>query len=476
MPREKTRSIANMTANWSNPPRVDFTAMLNQTASDSEESFDVSVVQLMCFPLIIAFGLIGNTLICVAVRRRSRLRIIDCFILNLAATDLATCMISIPFDFVEVLTGNWPFGSILCKVVYPLQTILISVSVYTLLCMSLERRRTIIRPFKPKVKIWRVFIVILILWVFSVFLVAPYIAILDVGYTNNSSDCQEHWPENTYAKAYTLSLFIVIFLLPLFAITANYVTISSKLWKDIERIRKAIGEVPSQGKKHLIKARAQRNMRIVKIFVLAVVVFGLCMVPYHIMWIWHDYGSGSHYKHFGTILVFCNILTYSNSAINPFIFVFLHSRYCKDILALLPCGTCRSRLCIFHTNTSKKHFKNYTKKKRNAYTKRTGAFRRRNDPNARDEVFYHGQPWSNTALIRAEAWNAESVGKPNRQRLKSWRRICQMEYLKEAKEGEKDLELNIEPVIRPRKPRVNFGGERIIHIDEYNNVEMESAI
>lgn len=463
-----------MTSNWSNLSR-DFTAIFNQTASDSEESFDVSVVQLMCFPLIIAFGLIGNTLICVAVRRRSRLRIIDCFILNLAATDLATCMISIPFDFVEVLAGNWPFGSFLCKVVYPLQTILISVSVYTLLCMSLERRRAIIRPFKPKVKVCRVFVVIFLLWIFSVFLMAPYIVILDVGYINNTSHCQEHWPEDVHAKAFTLSLFIVIFLLPLFAITANYVTISSKLWKDIQRIRKAIGEVPNQGKKHLIKARAQRNMRIVKIFVLAVVVFALCMVPYHIMWIWHDYGSGSNYKHFSTILVFCNILTYSNSAINPFIFVFLHSRYCKDILALLPCGSCRCRLSIFNNNTSKRHIKNYTKKKRNAFTQRTGAFRRRNDrPEnyARNDGFFHGQTWSNAALLRGEPWNGDSGENPKRQRLNSWRRFCQMEY---PKKEEKELEPHVE-VIRPRKPRVNFGGERIIHIDEHNNVEMESAI
>lgn len=464
-----------MASNWSNLSR-DFSAMSNQTAaSDPEASFDVSIVQLMCFPLIIAFGLIGNTLICVAVRRRSRLRIIDCFILNLAATDLATCLISIPFDFVEVLLGNWPFGSFLCKVVYPLQTILISVSVYTLLCMSLERRRAIIRPFKPKVKVYRVFVVIFLLWIFSVFLVAPYIVILDVGYVNNTSLCKEHWLQDVHAKAFTLSLFVVIFLLPLFAITANYVTISSKLWKDIQRIRKAIGEVPSQGKKHLIKARAQRNMRIVKIFVLAVVVFALCMVPYHIMWIWHDYGSGSNYKHFHTILVFCNIVTYSNSAINPFIFVFLHSRYCKDISALLgPCSSssCRNRIPIFNTDPSKKRIKTYKKKRRNAYTQRAGALRRRNDTlknHAREDGFFQGQTWSNTALLRGEVWN-ERTGNLKKQGFKSLKRFCHIEYPKNEEQ-----ELDVE-VIRPRKPKVNFGGERIIHIDEHYNVEMESAL
>ena len=100
-------------------------------------------------------------------------------------------------------------------------------------------------------------------------------------------------------------------------------------------MRKVIeGDNKSSVKKPLTQARAQRNMRVVKIFIIVVIVFALCMLPVHITWIWYDFGSGKIYQvSFGTIIVFCNILVYANSAINPFIFVFLHRRYCKDIFS-----------------------------------------------------------------------------------------------------------------------------------------------
>ena len=285
-----------------------------------------TIIQVACLPLIIAAGLIGNTLICVAVWKRTKLRAIDCFILNLAITDLGICVISIPFDFVEILSTRWPFGRALCKMVYPLQTVLVAVSVYTLLCMSLERHRAVIRPFKPKIKSKKTFGIIIFGWVFSLILVTPYVNTLDV---KSSGFCAETWSK-TYIRMFTLFVFVIEYLMPMFVITGAYVKISQKLCKDIQRIRKATGSY-ERGKKPHAEARSHRNMRIVKIFIFAVIAFAFCMLPTHVMWIWSGFGNGSSYKHFGSILVFCNILMYSNSAINPFIFVFLHRRYCRGL-------------------------------------------------------------------------------------------------------------------------------------------------
>lgn len=420
----------------------------NKTEVEQGTQFDIRTVQLMCFPIIIVVGLVGNTLICIAVRRRSRLRVTDCFILNLAITDLATCLISIPFDFVEVLHGEWPFDSNLCKTVYPLQTILISVSVYTLLCMSLERRRAIIRPFMPKFKRWRVFWGICVVWVFSISLMGPYVAILDVKNTNSSRECIEKWPENNHAKVFTLAVFFVLFLLPLFAITTNYLTISLKLWKDIQRIKKAIGKSPNQGKRQLVKARAQRNMRIVKIFVLAVIVFAVCLVPNHFMWIWHDFGSGSNYKHFTTVLVFCNILIYANSAINPFIFISLHSRYCKDIANFFPC--CRMDFWLFlcsKTKAARERYRKYRRNKRFSLARRKALRGQRNKANK-------------LAYLRGSRWERRCESSSSRSEICNYNK--QFEFPKTADRNRLDYDF----VERKRKPRVNFGGEKVFHIQD----------
>lgn len=306
-------------------------------ASTSTEEFDrLAIIQLMCFPIISAAGLVGNLLICFAVSKRQRLRITDIFILNLASTDLGTCVVSVPFDFVEILTKQWPFGNVLCKTVYPLQTILLAVSVYTLLLMSWERHRSVLVPFKPKLKASRANTILLFLWIACICLVGPYIAILRTEKdASGKTQCNEKWPKPYHPKVFTLVVFIALYVLPLFVITANYIKISHKLWRDIQRMRKVIeGDNKSSVKKPLTQARAQRNMRVVKIFIIVVIVFALCMLPVHIMWIWYDFGSGKIYQvSFGTIIVFCNILVYANSAINPFIFVFLHRRYCKDIFS-----------------------------------------------------------------------------------------------------------------------------------------------
>lgn len=226
---------------------------------------------------------------------------------------------------------QWPFGSVLCKTVYPLQTILMAVSVYTLLFMSWERHRSVMPPLKPKLKAKRAVAVVFFLWIASVSLVGPYIAILRVETADGRAECSESWPQAYHPKVFTLVVFIALYVLPLFVITANYIRISQKLWRDIERMQRAIGDKNGNSKKPLTQARAQRNMRIVRIFIIVVIAFSLCMLPNHIMWIWYDFGTGREYESFNTFIVFCFILVYSNSAINPFIFVFLHRRYCKGM-------------------------------------------------------------------------------------------------------------------------------------------------
>ena len=290
---------------------------------DLNRSKALIILQLLFYFTIVVVGSVGNTLICLAILGREKRKTSEYFILNLAITDLATSVISIPLDIIERLAGYWPFGSFLCKVVYPLQTILMAVSVSTLLAMSLERHRAIMYPLKPRMKGRKPIIIILVIWLASTFLVFPYIFVLGL----DDVFCVEHWPNTHYAKAYTISVFIVLYLCPLCGITIAYVRIGRKLYRDIKKIKVVVAD-SERGLigKQVLRTRAHRNVRIVKIFVTAVIAFGLCMLPNHIMWLWHDYGDGYRSKYFSNVLVFTNILVYVNSSINPFIFGTLQAR------------------------------------------------------------------------------------------------------------------------------------------------------
>ena len=61
------------------------------------------------------------------------------FIVNLAAADLSVLLICIPFDFGEQVTHKWPYGGFLCRLIYPLQTMATTASVFTLVAISLNR-------------------------------------------------------------------------------------------------------------------------------------------------------------------------------------------------------------------------------------------------------------------------------------------------------------------------------------------------
>ena len=284
----------------------------------------VAIFQLVCYSIIMLIGAVGNSLICLTVLGQSKRKPCEYFILNLAITDLAASIISVPLDIAEKLAGYFPFGTFLCKIVYPLQTIIMTVSVATLLAMSLERHRAIIHPLKPRVQTQMTVFVIVLFWIVSVLLISPYITILK----HDGAKCNENWPGDQYIKAYTLLLFVLLYILPLSVITVTYVQVGRKLCEENKRLENIFTDSGRCNVGRLIlKKRAQRNNRIVKIFVTAVVAFAVCMLPNHIIWLWHDYG-GSESSIIYQLFPFGPILVYANSCINPFIFGTLHPHCC----------------------------------------------------------------------------------------------------------------------------------------------------
>lgn len=292
--------------------------------SEITDNKGIKITQLFFYVLIAVVGAVGNTMICFSILNRTQRKMSENFILNLAVTDLAVSTISIPLDVIERVSEFWPYGAVLCKIVYPFQTILMAVSVATLLAMSLERHRVIIYPFKPRIKGHSSRIIIAVTWIGSIILVSPYILVLSY----EDHNCIELWPNGTlFVRIYTMSVFVVLYICPLIVISIAYSLVGAKLYRDIKRLRGIFspGNRTRNGQR-MIKCRAQRNLRIVKIFIAAVFAFAVCFLPTHVMWLWHDFGSGSETNYFTTLLVFANILVYANSCINPFIFGTLQSQ------------------------------------------------------------------------------------------------------------------------------------------------------
>lgn len=300
---------------------------LTKQSLDEELSKDLlTVIQIVCYAAILVAGSIGNMILIITTALKRNRKTSQYFILNLATVDLLTCMLSIPFDITLLLLGSWPFGPVLCRVVYPLQTLFMAVSVATLLCMALERHRAIIHPLKPKIQGKIILIVITLAWVISIGLVSPYAAALKM----KDGECIENWPNNNliYPKSFTLCVFLLLYMLPLCIISVAYARIGLRLRTQGQKGKYFVG---ANSQRMSAKIRTRQNVRIAKVFVIVVVAFAVCFMPFQVMWMWNDFGNGQEWKHFNTFLTFANVMVYANSAVNPFIFGAIGRKYkcCK---------------------------------------------------------------------------------------------------------------------------------------------------
>ena len=277
------------------------------------------IVQVTFYAVITVIGTIANLALCSALLRTKHPRkASEYFIFNLALTDLLTCSLGIPLDIVVILMEHWPLGAFMCKVVYPFQTLLTAVSVATLTCMAIERYRAIVTPFKPMFSVRIVKIAIISVWCLSAILVSPYVAILKY----RDLSCDEAWQGDKFPKIFTLCVFLLFYAVPLSVIGPTYALIGVKLHSE-GRIMRNFSRKQGQGNKQfraLVRQRTKSNIVIVRTFLFGAIAFAVCLLPYHVMWLWHDFGQANRWTHFNDALIFANALVYFNSLVDPFIF------------------------------------------------------------------------------------------------------------------------------------------------------------
>jgi hypothetical protein len=286
-------------------------APTNSTQSPEIVLDQIAFFQLVCLSIISFVGIIANIAIIRKLMQRKR-KSSEYFILNLAMTDLVVCLLCIPLDMYDQLYAIWRYGAFLCKIIWPFQTLFTLVSILNLTAMAIERYRAIMFPFKSRLTHSDLLKAIACVWLLGLCVIAPYIYYLNY----DGKECYEDWPHEMSGAYYTLSLFVIDYCIPLTIITFCYGRAGYKLYVNTKEFEAVNAGLSNQAQ----RTRLERNTRIIKIFSFAVLVFLICMLPGDIYWMWKEFGSGSLFeyeKHFQTL---SNMLIYSNSCINPFIF------------------------------------------------------------------------------------------------------------------------------------------------------------
>lgn len=304
----------------------------NSTIQDetttSLETTEFRIIRITLYVLILFLSCIGNSLVAVVIIKARGMRTSsNVLILSLAVCDFLTPVLSIPFDMAyEEKNYIWPFGRVMCKSLWPLQTASSTSSSLILAAISLDRFRTLVKPLGWYISLGKLVVCVLSINAVSIFICIPYFVVLK--YSASERSCQESWPGEDYKHAYTIFLFLCQYALPLLTMSTVYILIYISLRSnlvrlfsmDAERGSRTFSRESTRSTDSRDFRRREQNIRLAKMFVIVVVVFAISMFPNQVLWFWIDFGNGRDHHVFHYISVVCRLCTYANSVLNPFIY------------------------------------------------------------------------------------------------------------------------------------------------------------
>ena len=111
--------------------------------------------------------------------------------------------------------------------------------------------------------------------------------------------------------------FLLTYLMPGLVMCVSYSRMCSKLWND-----NIVGNFSDA----LMKAKESKK-KVVKMFIVIVVLFGICWLPYNIyfLYVFHD-PNVSRQPYIKNVYLSLYWLAMANSCINPFILYFMNKR------------------------------------------------------------------------------------------------------------------------------------------------------
>ncbi|XP_068673605.1 neuropeptide Y receptor type 6-like [Montipora foliosa] len=275
--------------------------MLNSTNSEIEDP-----VKSAFYAVTFVLGLLGNLLVIIIVAARQKRRTAnDIFILNLAISDLMYLFVCLPTNIYMMFADiQYDF---FCRLIWPLMTVTVNISIFTLTSMAVFRCHVILNPLKPEMRHRYVFVWILGIWLLGLILVIPLMLVTKPKLAEPQG-CTEVWPSIRYRRAYTASLFVLQYLLPLTIIAVAYVRIGLDLVRQADR---QVSDIMAS------RERRKENIQVIKTLATIVVLFAICMLPAQLAWLLYDFALEDHKKMVNFLFSFSPSLLYFHSCLNP---------------------------------------------------------------------------------------------------------------------------------------------------------------
>ncbi|CAH1797471.1 unnamed protein product [Owenia fusiformis] len=289
-----------------------FTNIRHDEQHDTQkEMFDFylyTVVTLIVFGIILLTGIVGNGMVIyITVRKMKGFTVVNVLVTNLAIADLLFILLVVPFATYDYAFNAWPFGDVICNLMYYLLFSTVYVSIYSLVAVSLTRYLTLVHgnTFKPYKTKRNVIIVTILTWITTGGLNALILKRFTVadGYCTGAPD---------FIKTLYLSFFIFGYALPLVIIFILHVLILVFLHKNNHT-----GAVGSR----------RRNNRASQVVIATVVAFACLWLPFQVCTMVAFYGKAQSSQMYKLVVHIAQCLAYANSCVNPFLYSFVSNDF-----------------------------------------------------------------------------------------------------------------------------------------------------
>ena len=189
--------------------------------------------------LAVFFGVLGNIAVTVSICRTGNLLRNNHYYL---LVHLAICDLLYLVFFTEIIynifsanawiTSNQSY--FVCKIWWPIHTLVFTVGPNILVIISLVRYRATVHPFKPAVSRRNLKILLTFVYVSTIICIIPYVLVLKFDRTIG---CHEEWPLESLNSAYTILLACVQYFIPAALLSIIYFKICKNLVTQNNRTR-----------------------------------------------------------------------------------------------------------------------------------------------------------------------------------------------------------------------------------------------
>ena len=225
---------------YDSPAPTNLSELLNKNLSktvDYEDGFSAGsrIVLILLYSLTTLLAVVGNIIVIIVFtlgwRSRTDLRI---FLINLAVADLIMAMFCMPFTFTFTMLGDWIFSAPMCPIVLYMQTVSVTVSVFTNMAIGIDRFWVVLYPLKSRITKSRSKFVIGAVWATSLIIcsVQLWVGRANVDGSTGRTECGEDWNKTgsaTMRMVYTFFILLSTYLIPLTILSLTYGFVGRKL-------------------------------------------------------------------------------------------------------------------------------------------------------------------------------------------------------------------------------------------------------